>query len=150
VINIYVIQKSQRDEFSAVVEDYRKKISQFSNISLISIFNNNISKAQSQGKNMAQKSYTDSLLPYLKGYNIALHPKGKRVNSSEFANIFESHVNINFFIGGAYGFEDTFLKECDTTLTLSSLTMSHKIAKIVLYEQIYRAYTILNNHPYHK
>lgn len=150
MINIYVVEKNSKDEFNTILKDYQKKISQFSQLKLTSIFDNKISKSQSQTKQLAQKSYTDALTPHLKGYNIALHPKGKELDSFEFSNIFENNANVNFFIGGAYGFEDEFLNKCDKKITLSSLTMSHKIAKVVLYEQIYRAYTILNNHPYHK
>jgi 23S rRNA (pseudouridine1915-N3)-methyltransferase len=59
-------------------------------------------------------------------------------------------AEVNFFIGGAYGHAPEFLKRCDRVVSLSKLTMSHKIAKTVLAEQIYRALTILHNHPYHK
>ena len=57
---------------------------------------------------------------------------------------------LNFFIGGAYGFEDDFLKKSDAVISLGKITMSHKIAKAVLLEQIYRGFSILTNHPYHK
>lgn len=150
MINIFVVEKNSKDEFSNILNDYQKKISQFSQLKLTSIFDNKIAKSQSQNEKLAKKSYTDALTPHLKGYNIALHPRGKVVDSFEFSKIFENNVNVNFFIGGAYGFEDEFLEKCDIKITLSSLTMSHKIAKVVLYEQIYRAYTILNSHPYHK
>ena len=82
------------------------------------------------------------------GFNIILTPEGKLVDSFEFSNFFE-HSKINFFIAGAYGFEEEFKKK-GINISLSPLTMSHKIAKIVLFEQIYRALAIKNNHPYHK
>jgi len=82
------------------------------------------------------------------GFNVILTPEGKLMDSYEFANIFE-HSKINFFIAGAWGFEEKFKKK-GKNISLSPLTMSHKIAKLVLFEQIYRGLSIKNNHPYHK
>ena len=150
MICIYTIEKNSKDEFYSIINDYEKMIGKYSKIKYQSIFSNKISQAQDSTVELAKKSYTTAFEPHLKGFNIALHPEGKQVDSFEFAKIFENNANVNFFIGGAYGFEDEFLKKCDRTISLSKLTMSHKIAKIVLYEQIYRAFSIINNHPYHK
>jgi len=72
------------------------------------------------------------------------------MDSFAFSKLLEDRLTINFFIGGAYGFDREFLKMCDTTLSLSDLTMAHKVANLVLTEQIFRGLAILNNHPYHK
>ena len=66
-----------------------------------------------------------------------------------FANLIANYQEVSFFIGGAYGFSSDFLRSLKT-LSLSPLTLSHKIAQIVLCEQIYRALSIMTNHPYHK
>ncbi len=88
-------------------------------------------------------------------YLIALDPNGREMSSQEFAEFFaklqlKSLTNIAFAIGGAYGHDDLLLKKSNVVLSLSKMTFAHKIAKMVLVEQIYRAYTILQNHPYHK
>jgi len=114
------------------------------------IFDKKISKAQNINAEMAKKSYSMALLPYAKGYNIALHPDSSLEDSFEFSKNFDINTNINFFIGGAFGFEDEFLKQMDKRISLSKLTFSHKVAKVILFEQIYRALTIINKHPYHK
>ena len=150
MISIYTIEKNTRDEFEGILKNYEKMISKYSKLKYNSIFSNKISQAQDQGVKLAQKSYEEAFLPYLKGFNIALHPEAKELDSFEFAKIFENNANINFFIGGAYGFSKNFLQKCDRVISLSKLTLSHKIAKVVLYEQIYRAFTIINSHPYHK
>ncbi len=150
MICIYAIEKNSKDEFEPILKNYQKMISKYSSLTYKSIFNNKIAFSQNQTKELAKKSYTDTFTPLLKGYNIALHPDAKALDSFEFAKIFENNANINFFIGGAYGFEKEFLNKCDRVISLSSLTFSHKIAKVILYEQIYRAYTIINSHPYHK
>ena len=150
MISIYTIEKNSRDEFEPILKNYQKMIKKYSTLSYKSIFNNKIASSQNQTKELAQKSYTLAFEPLLKGYNIALDPSGKLLNSFEFSTIFENNSNINFFIGGAYGFEKGFLKKCDRVISLTPLTLSHKIAKVVLFEQIYRAFTIINSHPYHK
>ena len=85
-----------------------------------------------------------------KSFNIILHPDGKIIDSYEFSKLLDDKIAIKFFIGGAYGFEKDFLNKGDVVISLGALTMSHKIAKVVLLEQIYRGFSILTNHPYHK
>ena len=58
--------------------------------------------------------------------------------------------NISFLIGGPDGFDERCLKQAHESWALSKLTLPHPVVRIVLYEQLYRAWTILNNHPYHR
>ena len=85
-----------------------------------------------------------------KDYSVILHPEGELIDSYEFSKLLNDKMSVKFFIGGAYGFEDNFLKKSNRIISLGKLTMSHKIAKAVLLEQIYRGFSILSNHPYHK
>lgn len=89
-------------------------------------------------------------MPYKKPFSIALSERGKSIDSIEFASLLKDKNEINFFVGGAYGFSDEFLNECDYVLSFSKLTFSHELARIVLLEQIYRGFCINKNHPYHK
>lgn len=85
---------------------------------------------------------------------ILLDDKGKKYNSLEFAD-FINHLMIHiparvvFMVGGAYGFSDEAYTRSNQKLSLSNMTFSHQLARIVLLEQIYRGFTILNNEPYH-
>ena len=125
--------------------------SKFTSLEDIEIFNKKIHAAQVESQAKAQASYTEVFEPHLsKSYNIALHPNGKLVDSFKFSKLLADKISINFYIGGAYGFEDKFLKNSDAVISLGKITMSHKIAKVVLLEQIYRGFAILSNHPYHK
>ncbi len=125
--------------------------SRFAKIEVHSLFNKQISKAQTIGETESQKAYNELYIPKLSsGYNIALDVLGKQIDSFEFSTLLEDKTTINFFIGGAYGFDRDFLKKCDKTLSLSQLTMAHKVANLVLCEQVFRSLCILNNHPYHK
>ncbi len=125
--------------------------SRFAKIEVHSLFNKQISKAQTIGEVESQKAYNELYIPKLStGYNIALDVLGKQIDSFKFSTLLEDKTTINFFIGGAYGFDRNFLKKCDRTVSLSQLTMAHKVANLVLCEQVFRSLCILNNHPYHK
>lgn len=118
-------------------------------LALYDIFNSKISQAQKGTPKEAQKSYTQAFLPYLSTHSFALHPQGKMLDSFEFAKLLADKTEICFFVGGAYGFEDDFLRRMPS-ISLSPLTFSHQIVKIILCEQIYRGLSINANHPYHK
>ena len=149
-INIYTIEKKSNDEFSKIISNQKKMIQKYAQLNEIQLFNKKISSSQNRDAIMAKESYTEAFTPYLKGYNIALHPGGKEVDSFEFSQNFDINTSLNFFIAGAYGFEERFLEKVDKVISLSQLTFSHKIAKVILVEQVYRALTILHKHPYHK
>ncbi|WP_281950579.1 23S rRNA (pseudouridine(1915)-N(3))-methyltransferase RlmH [Nitrosophilus kaiyonis] len=150
-INIYAISKKDEKSYQNIIDDFIKMSKKYAQINIENIFNKKINQAQCKDEKSAKKSYTQSFEPFLKkGFNIVLDPRGKEIDSYEFANILKNLDSVNFFIGGAYGFEEDFIKRSDLCLSLSRLTMSHKIAKIVLLEQIYRAFTIIHSHPYHK
>ena len=125
--------------------------SRFAKVEVHSLFNKQISKAQTIGEKESQQAYNELYIPKLTtGYNIALDVLGKQIDSFKFSKLLDDKITINFFIGGAYGFDREFLTKCDTTISLSQLTYAHKIANVVLVEQIFRSLCILNNHPYHK
>lgn len=149
-INVYSIEKKSNDNFTKIIENQKKMIQKYTKIDEIAIFNKKISSAQNRDAIMAQESYTEAFLPKMDGFNIALHPSGSEMDSFEFSENFANISTLNFFIAGAYGFEDQFLRKCDKVISFSQLTFSHKIAKVILFEQIFRALSIVNNHPYHK
>ena len=149
-INIYSIVKPSKDEFDTLIKEFIKMSSKYAKVEVHYIFNKNIAKAQTIGEKEAQLSYSETYEPLLKGFNIALDVLGKKVDTYAFSALIEDKNEVNFFIGGAYGFQRDFLTKCDVTISLSDLTMAHKVANVVLTEQIFRALCIQNNHPYHK
>ncbi len=150
-IDIVSIAKKERSIYDPLYKDLQKMISRFAKVEDIEIFPKDVAKSHTISSEASQKAYTRALTPYLdKSFNITLHPKGKKMDSYEFSKLLNDKIAVKFFIGGAYGFEDEFLKQSDVVVSLSDLTMSHKIAKSVLMEQIYRGFSILSNHPYHK
>ncbi|NPA50200.1 MAG: 23S rRNA (pseudouridine(1915)-N(3))-methyltransferase RlmH [Epsilonproteobacteria bacterium] len=150
-IKIYTINKKDHKElYNPLIEHYQKVIKKFAKVEVIDIFNNEISKAQDISPIAAQESYTKSLTRYIGGFSIVLDPKGKMVDSFEFANLLKDKSSVTFFIGGAFGFEEKFIKLCNKSVSFGKITISHKLIKVVLLEQIFRGLSIINNHPYHK
>nr|WP_320113987.1 23S rRNA (pseudouridine(1915)-N(3))-methyltransferase RlmH [uncultured Desulfuromonas sp.] len=87
-------------------------------------------------------------------YVIGLDEKGRRFSSEQLAADLEKHMNqgtanVCLIIGGAYGLTDTLRQRCDSLLSLSDMTMTHQMARMFLYEQLYRAMTIIRREPYH-
>ncbi len=150
-IEIVSIAKKERSIYDPLYKELIKMSSRFAKIEDTEIFPKDVAKAHTVGQEAAQAAYTKVLEPHLNtGYSISLHPDGKKIDSFEFSKLLSDKISLKFFIGGAFGFEDGFIGQCDKVISLSDLTMSHKIAKIVLLEQIYRGFSILSNHPYHK
>ena len=85
---------------------------------------------------------------------VLLDSRGRQLSSEEFAAFLQSHQDRNpqplvLAIGPADGFSDATRKAAAATLSLGKMTLAHELARIVLLEQVYRAFTILKGHPYH-
>lgn len=150
-IEILSISKKEKSIYDPLYKELTKMISKFANVTNTELFPKEVAKAHTISAEASKASYTKLLEPYLgKDYCIVLHPDGKIIDSYEFSKLLNDKMSIKFFIGGAYGFEDDFVKRSGAVISLGKITMSHKIAKAVLLEQIYRGFSILSNHPYHK
>ncbi len=89
-----------------------------------------------------------------KTFVILLDERGERVSSVEFAKIVERKMvegtkNLAFITGGAYGVGDEVYHRADKVISLSPMTFSHQVVRILLMEQLYRAFTIIHGEPYH-
>jgi len=86
-------------------------------------------------------------------YVIILDELGETVNSKQYSNLINkfmsTHSTIFLIVGDAYGFPEKIINRSNLKISLSNMTLPHLIARLVLVEQTYRAFTILNNHPYH-
>jgi len=150
-IELISIAKKEKSLYDPLYKELIKMISRFANVKDVEIFNKDVTKAHTISPEASQRAYSKVLEPYIgKDYCITLHPDGKIIDSFEFSKLLNDRMSIKFFIGGAYGFENDFLKKSHTIISLGKMTMSHKIAKVVLLEQVYRGFSILSKHPYHK
>ena len=149
-IKIYVVARKCLD-----CEEYVKMTRAFGvEIEIINIFNAKIQSAHKISLDSARTAYQSELEKYITSNSIALDLGGKELDSAGFSEILRGEIlrgknSVEFFIGGAYGFGAEFLRKV-RSVSLSKLTFSHKIVPLILCEQIYRAFSIINHHPYHK
>jgi len=151
-INVIIIDKKGKDQlYAPLIEHYRKIAKPFAKVEVIELFDKEIAKAHDISAEAAQCAYSKAMEKYLPGaFNVALDPSSREVDSFDFAKLLKDSMTVNFYIGGAYGFERDFLSKCDKAVSFGKITLSHKLVKVVLMEQIFRGLTINNNHPYHK
>lgn len=103
-----------------------------------------------------RKKEAETVLQWLKedDYLVALDEHGKELSSENLAQFIqqranESHKNLIFLIGGAFGLDDALLQKAKFKWSLSPLTFPHQLVRLILAEQVYRACTILRNEKYH-
>ena len=130
-IQLFYIGKPRSRPLNEAAAEYGKRIGRFCRFEAVELKNERAAPADR------------------KPLRIVLDPGGKMINSQELARWVESAGrDIQFFIGGADGFSDEFRSSADRLLSLSPMTLPHELARVILAEQIYRAFAILNNHPY--
>jgi len=138
-IDIVCIGKLREDYLRAAQAEYLKRLGSYAKISVVEVADERaIEKALSNG-----------------AYPIALAIDGKTITSEGLAQKLESMAidgtsHIAFVIGGADGLSLYILRLCRMKLSMSAMTFPHQLARIMLVEQIYRAFRIINNEPYHK
>lgn len=109
--------------------------------------------ANSETGRMAECARLTKLLPK-NAFLVLLDERGEELSSPQLAAFIENQRDSGtgemvFAIGGAYGFSDAFRSRAQRTVALSRLTFTHQMVRVFLLEQVYRAFTILNNEPYH-
>lgn len=152
-MRLITIQSSKSDWLDRVVDEYTEKIGFFQKFELIQLKSSKQAREDSVTK---KKAESELILKALKNddYVILFDEHGKSLNSIQFSQKIEklqtSGVRkITFVIGGAFGVDESIKKRAQETWKLSDLVLNHHIALAVTLEQIYRAYTIIKNKPYH-
>lgn len=158
-INIICIGKIKDKFYADAVSEYAKRLSAFCKFSVVElaeekIRGNNPNPSQidevicAEGKRILQKIGTGD-------YVIAMCIEGKLLSSKELSAVIDraslnGKSTVDFIIGGSYGLYDEVKKRADLNLSMSRMTFPHQLARVILSEQIYRAFEILSNGKYHK
>lgn len=156
-IKIICFGNIKNKNITMLINDYLSKISHFSKIEILEINEEKITNEENSGEIKAAL-YKESLklLNHFKNndYNILLDLEGKKIDSVEFSKIIENQINIskniNFFIGSSHGFHEIIKSKSSLNISFSNLTFNHQIFRLILLEQIYRAFTIIKKIKYHK
>jgi len=155
MIKIIAVGKIKEKSLKKLIDDYVKRISYYSNVKIIEVSDEPNSKKtqEEQIKNIEGQR----VLKHIKDndYVYLLDLNGKEYDSLSFSKSIDDVMtykssDIVFVIGGSLGLSDELIKRSDIRWKLSNCTFPHQIVRLLLVEQIYRAFSILNNLPYHK
>ena len=150
MIKIICVGKIKEPFFKDAINEYQKRISKYTKIEIIELNDNSydIKKTLKEEYLAIEKVYNKN------DYNILLDINGQEMDSVSFAkkieNVLINNSNITFIIGGSYGVLEELKKMVDYRLSFSKMTFPHQLFRIILLEQIYRAYKINNHEEYHK
>ena len=146
-MKIICVGKIKEKFFRDAIEEYVKRISKYTKLEIVEIPDESDFNLKKEG---------DKILSKIKDsdYVITLEIEGNSLDSLEFArkidNNFNSNKNLTFVIGSSYGLDDLVKQRSNYRLSFSKFTFPHQMFRVLLLEQIYRAYKINNNENYHK
>lgn len=150
-VNIVCVGSVKEKFFVDAINEYLKRLTRFANVKIIEV------DEASKLTNLEQKSKQEGewLLAKCSGVVVALDGGGKMLSSPEIAEyIHKKEVNgestISFVVGGSNGLSKEVLSRADLILSFGKITFPHQLFRVVLTEQIYRAFTIIDGLPYHK
>ena len=151
MIKIICVGKIKEKFFKEAIEEYKKRLSKYTKLQIIEVEDVNLpneSLIKQKESELIEKNIND------KDYVITLEIEGKELNSIELSKKIQEletfSPNITFIIGGSYGLDEKIKQRSNYKLSFSKLTFPHQLFRVILLEQIYRAYKIKNNESYHK
>jgi 23S rRNA (pseudouridine1915-N3)-methyltransferase len=151
-IKLIVVGKTKSSELVRLINEYVKRINFYKKFKIIVV---NSLKSKKNSEKEIKKIEGENVLKIVKKNELIflLDENGKSFNSRKFAdflsNKFKTNKSIVFVVGGANGFSNEIKQKSNEIISLSEMTFSHQIIRLFFTEQVYRALTILNNHPYH-
>ena len=153
-IVLLCIGKTDRTFWVDPIEEYVKRLKHYTKFSIYCVNDNKVQKKMqpSELKNKEAKSILQKIKPG--DFVYLLDEKGKSFSSNGLSKKIEQHMigasqRIVFIIGGAYGFSEKIYLKFPNKISLSDMTFSHQMVRLFFCEQLYRAFTIINKHPYH-
>lgn len=151
MIKLITVGQIKEKYLKEAIEEYKKRISKYTNIEITEVKDEGLveeEKAKNKEAEKINKHISD------RDYLITLEIEGQQMTSPDFAkkidNILIENSNIVFIIGGSYGLSDEIKNKARLHLSFSKMTFPHQLFRVLLLEQIYRAYKINNNESYHK
>lgn len=153
-IKLLAIGKTDSSQLQELIEVYQKRLQHYINfeIELIPDIKHTKNLSEEQQKQKESNVILKKLTPT--DVLILFDEKGKHYSSIEFSAYLQKKMNAGtkqliFLIGGPYGFSNDIYSKAAGKVSLSKMTFSHQMVRLVITEQLYRAFTILKNEPYH-
>ena len=153
-IELIVVGKTDSKEVEALVEMYAKRVNRYCRFSITTLADVRNTRNMASSR---QKQLEGEAILRLVGegdWLTLMDERGSQYTSIEFSQWLEKRMlsgvkRLVLVIGGPYGFSDEVYSRADQKISLSKMTFSHQIVRAIFAEQLYRAFTILNNEPYH-
>ena len=153
-IKLIAVGKTDNLALQQLISTYEKRLSYYINFELQLLPDIKNSKSLSEEQQKIKEG--ELILSYVEPSHhlILLDERGKEYTSIDFADELQKKMNagikqLTFVIGGPYGFSQAVYQRANSKLSLSKLTFSHQMIRLFFVEQLYRAFTILRNEPYH-
>jgi len=153
-IKLLAVGKTDSKELQNLIEDYQKRLGFYIKFEfeILPDLKNTKSLTEDQQKQKEGELILSKLNPA--DVLIVLDENGKQMDSVSFSEYLQKHMNsgikqLVFVIGGPYGFSSEVYEKSHGKLSLSKMTFSHQMVRLFVVEQLYRAFTILKNEPYH-
>ena len=156
-VKIIAVGRIKERALSMLIDEYTKRLGRYCAIEIIEIANESISARESDaGIIKHQLAEAERIMGRIRAgsYVTALDMSGQSVNSIEFSQKLNTntgkYVESIFIIGGSHGLHPDVLTHVNYTWSISELTFPHQLVRLILLEQLYRAFKIINNETYHK
>jgi 23S rRNA (pseudouridine1915-N3)-methyltransferase len=157
-ITILCVGKIKERYFVDAIAEYSKRLGRYVTLQIVEVADEKTPDGASEAlEEQIRAKEGERLMKYFNkdAYRIALAIDGKMRDSVDLSKHMEQlgvrgNSHIIFVIGGSLGLSAQVLKECDERLSFSPMTFPHQLMRVILLEQIYRAYRIMNHEPYHK
>lgn len=153
-VHVFFTGKTTGKLFQEAIADYQQRLTHYIPFSIEEI--PGLKNTKSLNEEQQKEKEADMLFERLQPGDvlILLDEKGKEFTSREFSTYLDNKIQtvnkrLVFLIGGPYGFSQRVYDAAQGKISLSKMTFSHQMVRLFLVEQIYRAFTILNNQPYH-
>lgn len=157
-ISIVCVGKIKEKFFSQAIDEYAKRLSRYCKLDIIEVADEKTpDEASEHEEELIKAKEGERILKSLKddAYVVALAIEGRKLTSPGLAELIDKlgvggTSHIAFVIGGSLGLAPEVMKRADYKLSFSDMTFPHQLMRVILMEQIYRSYRIINGEPYHK
>ena len=157
-ITIVSVGKVKEKFYRDAIQEYEKRLSRYCKFQIVEVTDEKTpDKASETEENQIKEKEAERILSNIKddAFVITLEINGKKLDSVSFANLLEQKgihgvSHIQFVIGGSLGLHKKVLQRSNYALSFSDMTFPHQLMRVILSEQIYRAYRIISGEPYHK
>lgn len=157
-ITLISVGKLKEKYLKEAIDEYSKRLKRYCKLEIIELPDEKTPDNASEKEELQIKDKEgDLILSKVKdnSYVIAMDLKGKHITSEEFSGIIQDlgvtgNPNITFIIGGSLGLSQKVIRRANYKLCFSKMTFPHQLFRVMLLEQVYRAFRIMKNEPYHK